>query len=178
MHIAIFPRFEVMRLVIQFGFRTMLNDEQAFRFQPVVRKYQLVDLRNAIKLVRRISKHEVNSRVRLFQVFEHIGPVGADRGELQGFCHVADEVDAGCVLINRIHTGSPAGSKFQGDVAGAGKKVEDGEVFEIQFVVQDVEQAFFGKIRCRPYRQVLWYKQLLSFVCASYDSQNTRLMSE
>ena len=152
MHMAVFSRFEVMRFVIQFGFRPMLNDEQAFRFQPVVGKYQLVDLRNRFKLVGRVGKHEVDSGIGLFQVFEDIGPVRADHGQLQAFSHVPDEVDAGRMLVDGIHTGGPAGGKFKRDVAGARKQVEHREVFEIYFIVQDIEQAFLGKIRGRPYR--------------------------
>ncbi len=152
MHIAVLPRFEVMRLIIQPGFRAVFDDEQSFRLQPVIGKYQLVDLRNRFELVGRIGKHQVDSGIGLFQVFEDIGPVGADHGELQGFSHVPDEVDARRMLVDRIHTGSTAGGKFKRDVAGSGKKVEYREVFEIYFVVQDIEQALFGKIRGRPYR--------------------------
>lgn len=108
MHIAILSRFQIVRFIVQPGFRSVFNDQESFWFEPVIGKNKVVDLWDVIELIRRIRKHQIDGSIWFFEVFEYVCSIGAYRRQLQCTRHIPDKVDTRRVFVDGINPGGTA----------------------------------------------------------------------
>ena len=125
----------------------MLQDKIAAGMQEVQGKDEIRDAGKTLEGIGRIGKDNIElfaaDGQEIEDVVPHHGHVGKaqtgrfclyERGILPGHFHTVD-------------TGSAPGGELKGNGTGAAEQVQDLEVLELVFVVQDIEEALLGKVR-------------------------------
>ncbi len=130
-----------------------------------------------IQLVRRIGKNDI---VLLFQVpddVENIGPVGTYIVEFQGVDSLSDKGNGTVIDIDQVDPGATRG-KFIADTSRTCEQVEHCYFFEIEMIIQDIEEALLGKIGCGPRRKILTDRYMPPLVFTTYYTHITKYKTE
>lgn len=115
--------------------------------------------------IRRICKNEVVYGLCIPDKFQNVGFYRRDFPctlKLPG--HHLNMTQTDGVKINRCHMSAFSGEKFEGNVSGTGTQIQNLHVGSQVAMLQNIEQAFLGKIGGGPGRKSFRYRVIPGFV--------------
>ncbi len=160
---AVVFELEEVGMLFEVMVRVMFHNEPAIVFQQFVMKDEIRNFGEIWKWIGRTGKDEIVLLGAMLHVFEHIHGKNAHAGETKLFSRFFDEVSAFRKLLYDSNIGTAAGRHFVADAAGAAKEIEEFNRFEIEIVVEHVEQSFLCKIRCGASWDILRWVKLTRF---------------
>ena len=167
---AVVFELKEVRMLLEVMVRVVFHNEPAIVFQQFVVKNEIRNFGEIWERIRRTGKNEVVLLGAVLHVFEHIHGEHAHAGETEFFSRFFDEVSAFRKLLHDSNIGAASGRHFVADAAGAAKEIEKLNRFEIEIVVEHVEQSFLCKIRCGASWDILRWVKLTRFKLSSNDA--------
>lgn len=146
MHLAVFLHKEEMRMMPEILFTGVFQDEPSPGGQKRIAEYHIRQGLNTLQGIRGISEDNIEREGSMPQESEDIGPYHLHFRHLQLPQSVAYKTKLTGIVLHQHDLLGAAGSELIADVAGAGEKVQDGTLFEIEIVFQDREKRFLGHI--------------------------------
>lgn len=160
---AVVFELEEVRMLFEVMVRVMFHNEPAIVFQQFVVKDEIRNFGEVGEWIGRTGKDKVVLLGAVLHVFEDIHGEHTHTRETEFFSCFFDEVGAFRKLLHDSNIGTSAGRHFVADAAGAAKEIEEFNRFEIEIVVEHVEQSFLCKIRCGASWDILRWVKLTRF---------------
>lgn len=170
MHSSVHLLLDKMRMLLEGMLITMLKDEIAVRMKYTLSENLVWNSLQPFQSIRRIREHQVKLFVAYGKEIKHIVPHHGHivKSKPHGFC-----LDERGILSGHFHTidsGCAPGCEFERNGASATEKVQHFQILKLIFIVEDIEQAFPGKIRGWPCLVSSWRIDCLPLQTSSYYS--------
>ena len=147
MYATVVAFFYKMGMVHKGVFVSVFQDEIPFRMQDVGGENKVRKVFQPFQGVRRVGKDDIELFPADGKEIEDIVPHHGHVPEAQPVGLRLDERGVFAGHLHTINPGSAPGGEFEGDGTGAPEKVQDLEVLELVFVVEDIEKALLGEVR-------------------------------
>ncbi len=154
---------------------TMFKNKPTVVFEEPVLKNNIRKIPGILKVEGRISKDQiVLAAGKVPDGLKYICPHGLYKSQIHFPNMFKDVGVVDSVNFNKLDLCASAGSKFQTDTACSGKQIQDRYVRNAEIILNNVEQAFPGKVCCRPCTQAFREREAFAPECSAYDTQEYR----
>ena len=165
---------DLLLLEIRMGRETVLaavlEYEICSRMEDILLEYLVGDVFQPLKGIRRVREYYIELFAADRQEIEHVVPYYRDVAQAESRGLGLDEGGVLAGHLYAVHAPDPAGGELIGYGSGAAEKVQDLQVVELVFVVEDVEEGLPGEIRGRPCIVMHGRADGLALEASPYDS--------
>lgn len=149
----------------------MFKHEKTAIAQEIALKNKVGEVRYLFEDIWRIGKDEIESLTTLAQVLEHVSLDRNGRRVLQLVQKALDETVVHRIIFYAYDTGTTARQQLQGDAASTGKEIQGNRfLVPVHIGIQDVEEVFLGKIRCRTSLESTRNIEMTTFILSCYNT--------